>query len=68
MPRTAREQSTTGIYHVMIRGINCQDIFEEPDYYRKIIQTLASLKEVTAEDMQSEIWAYWSSAARSIQE
>ena len=44
MPRTAREQSTTGIYHVMIRGINCQDIFEEPDYYRKIIQTLASLK------------------------
>ena len=28
MPRTARDQSATGIYHVMIRGINRQDIFE----------------------------------------
>ena len=27
MPRTARDQSATGIYHVMIRGINRQDIF-----------------------------------------
>jgi hypothetical protein len=25
MPRTARDQSATGIYHVMIRGINRQD-------------------------------------------
>ena len=28
MPRKARDQSATGIYHVMIRGINRQDIFE----------------------------------------
>ena len=26
MPRTARDQSATGIYHVMIRGINRQDM------------------------------------------
>lgn len=31
MPRTARDQSATGIYHVMIRGINRQDIFEAPE-------------------------------------
>ena len=35
MPRTARDQSATGIYHVMIRGINRQDIFEAPEDYRK---------------------------------
>ena len=31
MPRTARDQSATGSYHVMIRGINRQDIFEAPE-------------------------------------
>ena len=31
MPRTARDQSATGIYHFMIRGINRQDIFEAPE-------------------------------------
>lgn len=29
MPRTARKQSETGIYHVMLRGINKQQIFED---------------------------------------
>ena len=47
MPRTAREQSTTGIYHVMLRGINRQDIFEEPEDYMKIIKTLSSLTKMT---------------------
>ena len=28
MPRKQREKSGTGIYHVMMRGINHQDIFE----------------------------------------
>lgn len=27
MPRRGRAQSSTGIYHVMLRGINRQDIF-----------------------------------------
>ena len=39
MPRKAREESATGIYHVMIRGINRQDIFETPEDYRKFIET-----------------------------
>ena len=29
MPRQARKESGTGIYHVMLRGINRQDIFED---------------------------------------
>ena len=29
MPRQARKESGTGIYHVMLRGINRQDIFEQ---------------------------------------
>ena len=55
MPRTARDQSATGIYHVMIRGINRQDIFEAPEDYRKFIETLASLREVVSDDMQTKI-------------
>ena len=55
MPRTARDQSATGIYHVMIRGINRQDIFETPEDYRKFTETLASLREVVSEDMQTKI-------------
>ena len=43
------------IYHVMIRGINRQDIFEAPEDYRKFIETLASLREVVSEDMQTKI-------------
>lgn len=35
MARRAREKSATGIYHVMLRGINRQNIFEETvDYVR----------------------------------
>ena len=33
MPRRNREHSGTGIYHVMLRGINRQDIFESSDDY-----------------------------------
>ena len=55
MPRKAREVSATGIYHVMIRGINRQDIFEEPEDFWKFIEILGSLSEVLAEDMKSKI-------------
>ena len=35
MPRQARQASGTGIYHVLMRGINHQNIFEEQeDYYQ----------------------------------
>jgi hypothetical protein len=31
MPRQVRKRSGTGIYHVMLRGINRQDIFEDDE-------------------------------------
>ena len=40
MPRQARESSGTGIYHVMMRGINHQNIFEEPEDYYQFLNTL----------------------------
>ena len=33
MPRQERTKSGTGIYHVMLRGINRQDIFEDDEDY-----------------------------------
>ena len=40
MPRKAREKSSTGIYHVMLRGINGQIIFEDNEDYEKLLQTI----------------------------
>lgn len=40
MPRQAREASGTGIYHVMMRGINHQNIFEEQEDYYQFLNTL----------------------------
>ena len=33
MGRKPREKSGTGIYHVMLRGVNRQDIFEDEEDY-----------------------------------
>ncbi len=44
MPRQARESSGTGIYHVMMRGINHQNIFEEPEDYYQFIATLDCMR------------------------
>ena len=35
MPRTGRKHSATGIYHVMLRGVNRQGVFEESEDYRE---------------------------------
>ena len=45
MPRAAREKSSTGIYHVMLRGINHQIIFEDDEDYQKYLQTLKTYQE-----------------------
>ena len=39
-----RAQSQTGIYHVMLRGINRQDIFDEPEDYSAFIRALSSIQ------------------------
>ena len=40
MARTQRSKSSTGIYHVMLRGVNKQTIFEQAGDYRKFIGLL----------------------------
>lgn len=54
MPRQARRKSESGIYHIMLRGINRQQIFEEPEDYSKFLAILAEYKEVC----QYSIYAY----------
>ena len=45
MPRQARKRSKTGIYHIMLRGINRQTIFEDEQDYVKFIKILRQCKE-----------------------
>ena len=54
MPRAAREKSSTGIYHVMLRGINHQIIFEDDEDYQKFLWTIKDTKEKSG----YEIYAY----------
>lgn len=41
MPRIARQQAQSGIYHIMLRGINRQDIFAEDADRLKFLQLLS---------------------------
>ena len=47
MPRQARKQAETGIYHVMLRGVNQQQIFEEKEDARKFLSILSACKAVS---------------------
>ena len=47
MPRQARKKSESGIYHVMLRGINQQQIFEDEEDYEKFFQILQECKAVS---------------------
>jgi len=40
MPRNARDKSETGIYHVIARGINRQEIFHDAEDHRRYLETL----------------------------
>jgi hypothetical protein len=44
MPRRAREKSASGIYHVMLRGINQQQIFEDNEDNEKFLEALKPAK------------------------
>ncbi len=54
IPRNARKKSSTGIYHVILRGINKQIIFEEDEDYEKFLYTLNDCKEKSG----CKIYAY----------
>ena len=63
MPRRERKQSGTGIYHVMLRGINRQDIFEEAEDYWSFIRILSAVQERMGDDLATKtctchIYAY----------
>ena len=44
MPRQARKKSESGIYHIMLRGINQQQIFEDWEDYEKFLEILKDCK------------------------
>ncbi|MDW7683252.1 MAG: transposase [Bacillota bacterium] len=54
VPRQARKKSKTGIYHIVLRGVNKQNIFEDDDDRRFFLTLLAHFKEICG----YEIYAY----------
>lgn len=54
MPRYSRKKSYTNIYHIILRGINQQEIFLEPQDYKKFLKDLKETKEKYA----YELYAY----------
>ena len=47
VPRQARRKSKSGIYHIMLRGINRQVIFEDEEDNLKFLETLKNYKAVS---------------------
>ena len=54
MPRRARKISRTGVYHVMLRGINRQDIFHDEEDYLRFLSVVRECKERS----EFELYAY----------
>ena len=51
MPRKARQTSISGYYHVIIRGVNRQDIFLDNDDRQRFLQTLNKYRKETEVDI-----------------
>ena len=43
MARTARKHSDSGVYHVILRGVNKQQIFECTEDYQRFLNILRTL-------------------------
>lgn len=54
MPRTARIQSAIGCYHVVLRGIGKQILFEEEEDYQRFKLTL----ERYIQEEKADVYAY----------
>lgn len=54
MPRQARVKSESGIYHIMLRGINAQQIFEDEEDNEKFLEVLKDFKAMS----EYKIFAY----------
>jgi len=46
MPRFARIKSITGIYHIMLRGIDKRDIFLDDEDRTKFLENMNKAKEI----------------------
>lgn len=47
MPRRAREKSESGIYHIILRGANKQEIFHDEEDSLRFVETLEKYKKVS---------------------
>jgi len=54
MPRVVRTKSSSGIYHIITRGINQQNIFSSDDDYERFLNTLIRYSRKS----NCEIYAY----------
>ena len=54
MSRLARAISESGVYHILFRGVNQQNIFEEDADFNKLKETITTVKQ----DLEFEIYAY----------
>ncbi len=54
MSRAARAISESGVYHILFRGVNQQNIFEEKADFEKLKETIQKVKE----EMYFKIYAY----------
>ncbi len=54
MPRNPRGVSKSGVYHIMLRGINRQAIFEDDEDIQRLLETIARYKEIC----KYELYAY----------
>lgn len=54
MARQARTKSESGIYHIMMRGVNKQQVFFDKQDYKKFIQILIDCKRIS----KFELYAY----------
>ena len=51
MSRLARAISESGVYHILFRGVNRQNIFEEDADFNKLKETITTVKQ----DLEFEI-------------
>lgn len=47
MPRSPRLRSSNGIYHIMLRGINKQTIFENDEDKLRLLETIMRYKDIS---------------------
>lgn len=51
MPRTARKMSRSGIYHIMLRGVNRQTVFEDDKDREQFLKILKKYKDISKYDL-----------------